>query len=284
MPALQFHPVMALSFEKFTAAFNHAYSDYFTPIVMSVPGFQGLIARESLDLDASVAVLDEHAIVGTGLLGIRGSRGWIGGMGVIPSRRRQGIGRQMMQYLIDQARQRGLAKLQLEVIEANTGAQALYREMGFQDTRYLHVLTREPQDISSTDNTYRVVQQEAEDLLTHYAAFHDTRNCWQRSDLSLQGLVSHAAGFAALDGEHVAGYALGWFDPDGIRLADLATRVTDTTTRHAIAHAVLAHVHTVYPRAHGNAINIADDDPLLQAYLDVGYHTDFRQIEMELML
>jgi GNAT superfamily N-acetyltransferase len=49
--------------------------------------------------------MDNGTIIGTGLLGIRGSMGWIGGMGVVPGRRRQGIGRQMMLYLLDRARE-----------------------------------------------------------------------------------------------------------------------------------------------------------------------------------
>lgn len=281
---MQLVPVMDLSFERFTAAFNRAYSDYFTPIVMTVPAFQALIARENLDLDASVAALDGHEIVGTGMLGIRGDQGWIGGMGVIPSRRRQGIGRHMMQYLLHQARQRGLAELQLEVIEANTGAQALYRTLGFQDARYLHILTRDPQEMTLPSPTYRIVKQEAQVLLAHYTTFHDTQNCWQRSYPSLQGLAPHAEGIAAMEDERVVGYALGWFAPDSIRLADLATHVTIPAARRMIAHALLAYAHTLYPNAHGNAFNVAEDDPLLQAYQDAAYHTEFRQIEMALTL
>lgn len=284
MPALRFEPVMDLSFERFTAAFNRAYSDYFTPIVMTVPAFQALIDRENLDLNASVAALDDGQIVGMGMLGIRGDRGWIGGMGVIPGRRRQGIGRQLMQILLDHARQHDLNTVQLEVIEANTGAQALYRQTGFKAARYLHIVTREPHDMPPGDSAYRVVKQEAAAVLPYYDAFHDTRNCWQRGYRSLEGMAPHAEGLIAVDGDAVAGFAYGWFASDSIRLADLAARVDEPITRRAIAYALLTHAHTVYPLAHGNAFNIGEDDPLLEAYFAAGYRTQLRQIEMELPL
>ncbi|RPJ01801.1 MAG: GNAT family N-acetyltransferase, partial [Chloroflexi bacterium] len=111
MPPVTCCAVSEIDFEDFTAAFNLAYSDYFTRIVMTPTSFRYLMERDDLSFDASVAALDGSAIVGTGLLGIRGKTGWIGGMGVIPNRRRQGVGRQMMRHLLDRARDNGLSEV-----------------------------------------------------------------------------------------------------------------------------------------------------------------------------
>ena len=46
--------------------------------------------------------------------------------------RRKGVGRALILELENIARQRGCAKLTLEVLEKNLGAQVLYRELGFE--------------------------------------------------------------------------------------------------------------------------------------------------------
>jgi ribosomal-protein-alanine N-acetyltransferase len=51
---------------------------------------------------------------------------------VAPRARRQGLARTLMQQLIDEARRRGAEELFLEVRADNEGAQALYRELGFE--------------------------------------------------------------------------------------------------------------------------------------------------------
>lgn len=285
MPTIELRPVSKVDFAAFTRAFNHAYSDYFTPISMTISAFRALIAREDLALDASVtAVDDDGAIVGTGMLGIRGDSGWIGGMGVIPGRRRQGIGRQMMNSLIDHARERGINTLYLEVIEANTGAHALYRDIGFVDRRYLHILNRAPQTLPETPATYHVMEDDPDEVLTHYDTFHDTRNCWQRACPSLSGLAYQAQALSALLPTGVEGYAIGWFTTHETRIADLAVNPALDVQRLEVATALIAHIHGQNPHATGSAYNISGDDPLFPAYEAAGYVTDFRQIEMTLDL
>lgn len=60
--------------------------------------------------------------------------GRIGGMWVDPSRRRQGIGRALLQAVFSWARQRRLKRLELWAPAGNLGAIALYRGAGFIDT------------------------------------------------------------------------------------------------------------------------------------------------------
>jgi len=43
MVPITLHPVSEVDFEQFTSAFNLAYSDYFTPIVMT-PGVSSVAA------------------------------------------------------------------------------------------------------------------------------------------------------------------------------------------------------------------------------------------------
>jgi ribosomal-protein-alanine acetyltransferase len=51
---------------------------------------------------------------------------------VAPRARRRGLARSMLQQLLNEARRRGAEELFLEVRADNGGAQALYRELGFE--------------------------------------------------------------------------------------------------------------------------------------------------------
>ncbi|HVO69098.1 MAG TPA: GNAT family N-acetyltransferase [Aggregatilineaceae bacterium] len=284
MPPVVFRPVSKVDFDAFTAAFNRAYSDYFMPISMTPASFRALMTRDDLDLDVSVAALDNGAIVGTGLLGIRDRRGWIGGMGVIPGYRRQGIGRQMMRYLLDRAREHHLTEVILEVIEDNHAANELYRQIGFEGRRYLLVLDRAPSELPDLPVApYPVETRSLEELLEHYNTFHDTPNCWQRDVPSLAGLGVHQVqSWAAMDNRQVVGYAIGWANAHVLRLVDFAAK--PVPERIAIAQSLLTYLHRQCPNAYGDSYNISEYDPVLPAYEALGYTISFRQIEMQLTL
>ena len=52
-----------------------------------------LVRTFDLDLDASLVAVDDGEPVGLVNLGVRGERGWIGGLGVVAEARRRGLGR-----------------------------------------------------------------------------------------------------------------------------------------------------------------------------------------------
>ena len=76
--------------------------------------------REHVDLTASVVALDDEGEpLGVCLLAIRDTVGWCGGLGVVPAMRRKGLGRELMQRTIEEARARGLERFRLECIDGN---------------------------------------------------------------------------------------------------------------------------------------------------------------------
>lgn len=283
MPEITCRPVSEVDFDDFTAALNAAYADYYVHIEMTPGSLRSMMSRDGIEMDHSVVALDGETIVGTGLLGVRGARGWIGGMGVVPARRRQGIGRQMMHYLMDRARAIRLSTLQLEVIEANHGAHALYENMGFSSVRHLLILARHPVQPPARLSDYQVERFTADEMLDYYEIFHDVANCWQRDLPSLRALSGQTVGWGAFDGsDQLIGYAVGWADTFELRLLDLA--VSPSAARPGAAQALLAVLHQSYPEAQGSIYNVGDDDPVLPAYEAAGYTVSFRQIEMRLAL
>jgi ribosomal-protein-alanine N-acetyltransferase len=81
-----------------------------------------------------VAVTPEADIVGyAGLLAPQGGgEADIQTVAVAASARRRGLGRQLVESLLAEARRRGASEVLLEVRADNPGAQQLYREFGFE--------------------------------------------------------------------------------------------------------------------------------------------------------
>lgn len=98
----------------------------------SAPWSEGAL-REELDNDCACFLVAEHQNMVCGYIGchIVLDEGYIANVAVSPALRRQGIGRQLVQEMIRQAKQRGLAFLTLEVRESNLPAIDLYTSCGF---------------------------------------------------------------------------------------------------------------------------------------------------------
>ncbi len=94
-----------------------------------------------LDLDASRIAFRGGEPVGLGNLGLRGEDAWIGGVGVVSAARRSGVGEALMRALHEQARERGVRRVWLEVIVENTGALALYEKLGYEHVQDVEVWT-----------------------------------------------------------------------------------------------------------------------------------------------
>ncbi len=132
-----------LGLEALAELFTEAYAGYEIPLHVDA----GAIAfmHETFDLvpERSCVAWRSGRPVGVALLGVRGARGWVGGMGVVPAARRSGVGEGLMRALFREAREAGVRHLGLEVLERNTGAKALYEKLGFRALRRLEVLTLE---------------------------------------------------------------------------------------------------------------------------------------------
>lgn len=87
--------------------------------VMALPGVFGLLA------------LVEGAPAGFVLAQILVEEAELLSLGVLPERRRAGLGRLLLQGALDEAGRRGGRRMTLEVAADNGGAQALYRAAGF---------------------------------------------------------------------------------------------------------------------------------------------------------
>jgi ribosomal protein S18 acetylase RimI-like enzyme len=179
---------------------NGIFADYIVPMKLTRPFFLDFLKSVGGDLANVLVALDGERIVGYVNPVIDGQEAWIGGVGVQPTHRRRGLGRDLMLAGEDFARKRGAREISLEVIEGNYGAQRLYESMGYAPTR--KYLTAEGRPIKFEGFGELPSNATMSELLKlHEASYTDT--CWQRR--KPQALVQSARGAESykLDGGFV---------------------------------------------------------------------------------
>jgi ribosomal-protein-alanine N-acetyltransferase len=106
--------------------FDDAWNSYTVGQVMRMPGAFGYVAVVPGGL-----VSGEDLPIGFALASGAADERELLSIGVVPSHRRGGVGRQLVESIIAESILRGAARLFLEVAEDNAGAQRLYRALGF---------------------------------------------------------------------------------------------------------------------------------------------------------
>jgi ribosomal protein S18 acetylase RimI-like enzyme len=178
---LEFRAASSFASDELAALFNEAYADYLVPMRFDEETMRFMVRTFDLDLDAGLVAVEAGNSVGIVNLGVRGDRGWIGGLGVVPSARRRGVGRELMDAVHEQARTRGIRRISLEVIEANEPAFRLYEELGYEMTRWLEIGSLEANgDAASAD------EQPWEQAHARIRELRATAEPWQRDDETLR--------------------------------------------------------------------------------------------------
>jgi GNAT superfamily N-acetyltransferase len=141
MSELELRSARSLTPAERGALFNAAYEGYVLPFHVDEQQLAFMDHVFDLNLDASRVAFRDGEPLGLGNLGLRDEDAWIGGIGVVPGARRSGVGEALMRTLHEQARERGVQRIWLEVIVENTGAFALYEKLGYQVMQDVEVWT-----------------------------------------------------------------------------------------------------------------------------------------------
>lgn len=117
--------------EELADLFTRGYEGYYLPVQVDAAAFRFMVDAWDVDLARS------RVAPGKGFcnLAVRAGRGWIGGIGVVPEARREGLGRALMEAVLELAP----PTVTLEVLEQNEPAIRLYESLGFERTRILEV-------------------------------------------------------------------------------------------------------------------------------------------------
>ncbi len=204
---VELRPSTDLSRGDLAGLFTAAYEGYFVPFAVDEATFGYMVDVFDLDLERSLVAVDGGVPVGLANLGRRGTRTWLGGVGVVQPRRREGIGELLTLGLLDQARAAGATEMLLEVIVENAAAIALYEKLGFVRTRELEVLSLGPEE---TDGT--VAEEAPLDVVrTLIKSRREEPEPWQRDEDTVDRLVDRDPPMQGL----IAGDAAAIYRPGG---------------------------------------------------------------------
>lgn len=135
--SLQFVSAAEYGLERTAEVFTRGYADYFVKIAITPAVLLNMVRVDGVDLAASrIALRDGMAVAAAAVA----RRGWgcrLAGMAVVPEARRARVGRALLDLLAAEAAARGEREMNLEVIQDNTAAVALYETAGFRRMRAL---------------------------------------------------------------------------------------------------------------------------------------------------
>ena len=233
-----------------------------------------------VDLPSSCVIVDaKEEPLGLGMLGVRPARAWITRLGVIASKRKAGVGRLIMNSLIQSAERNKIDTIWLEVIKGNAPAHAMFKRFGFKQTRELLVVRRPPNFTShqteQLDNYIHRITPINNDIALELLAERRSRPNWLNETESMQNLENLEALMVECYGD-----ACGWasFDVGKFQLSRVVVEVLSGDPIKMSA-AILRAIHRHYATKDTVIENIAADDPKWDGFQMHGYFDSFRRIE-----
>jgi ribosomal protein S18 acetylase RimI-like enzyme len=258
--SIELRPASTLPAAERVELFNAAYEGYVIPFRLDEALLQLMTDAFDLDLDASRIAFRNGEPVGLGNLGLRGDQAWIGGVGVIASARRQGIGETLMRALHEEAAARGVTKVWLEVIEQNESAFRLYEKLAYR-------IGREVEVWSLSDEVPEGTAREVPPAQAH-ARVRELRRApepWQRADATLD----HYDDVRGLETESGAAlFRVG----TAVQLLQIAGDDSEELLRTLRGHGTVS------------VLNLPADDPAADSLRALGATPTVRQREMVLDL
>lgn len=130
-----------LPLERLTSLWNEAFQDYYVPMRLTGERYAQLVRRELISLPDSFVALADGEPAGFALAGLRRRDGRLlgydAGTAVVPTRRRLGLARRLMEAMLDRFAELGVERVTLTAVSANRQAIALYQSLGFSELRQL---------------------------------------------------------------------------------------------------------------------------------------------------
>jgi ribosomal protein S18 acetylase RimI-like enzyme len=270
LTAADFHPLYE--------CFLEAFSDYQINLQMTEEQFEQRVKRDGVELELSAGAFDNERMIGFYMNG-RGM--WHGqataydaGTGVVPAYRRSGVAIQLFDFIAPRLKERGIKQYLLEVITSNERAVALYRKLGFEETRTLAALRANEAVKTAGDVEGVSIRQMDEPDWDVFCAYWDGEPSWQNSMDAVERIRNQCQIVGAFVDEKCVGYGI-VFKPSGI-LMQLA--VAQEFRRRGIGRRILASLS-------GDRVlktnNVEEKlKGTLEFYKECGFEIVLRQFEM----
>jgi ribosomal protein S18 acetylase RimI-like enzyme len=250
------------------AALNRVFENYLVPIAFSSEQLHLHMTYNDVDATLSPIWLDDDGeVVAAALLGVRAKRGWIGGFGIAPQYRGQGYAKQLLEHIVQTARQCGLETIALEVLKDNAPAINLYRAGGFAIVRELRSFEKLLENAVMPPGFEQTLPQQFVDEPDR------VRPCWQRERTTLR----NGAASTAVAGTSQT-YAVYRFNARNAQVFKIEANSADDLTSLAQAVAAGRPLQSVM------LLNEPAESAVVDYALTAGWGEPFKQYEMLLKL
>ncbi|MGA9225918.1 MAG: GNAT family N-acetyltransferase [Mesobacillus sp.] len=268
-------------------AYNRGFEGYFYNQTKDIESFSKRFGLDELSPEYSVVAYYEGQPAGIVLSGIKKVNGemvaWNGGTGVAKELRGKGVGRKLMNAVIDIYRENDVRYATLEAISRNESAIELYKKIGYNVKKRLKFLqfneVFNAQIFETPNSNYQIDPVSPQELAAVH--FYQHQSPWQNQNL-------HDASAIVLRDEHnqIAGYSLykkmykeGEIASIGLLQLEVAENRSDTAD---IINTLLKHSFFPLDRAfQRTTVNTPDDKTqLLEILQECGFKEWEEQVWM----
>lgn len=281
-------PVASVGVHNLVGLFNDAYSQYYTEVKVNAGSLAALVYREDICPERSFVAIKQDTPVGIVFLAIRGDHGYICGMGVRQRFQGQGIGELLMRRALEECVSLDLVSVQLEVVDANFRAAALYRKLGFQRVRDVGVFACDSPDAGEAVNSESGLELgtvRAADAVHLVAAFNEMAPAWQNQPASVLKFPGRFSSIVASANGRVLGYLLYGAAGQDLLVADTAASPgLSYSKRHDVVVAMLNEACSKVAPLGARGYNIPVGGYQEEAMVSAGYEVTLALQEMVLCL
>ncbi|MCL2291340.1 MAG: GNAT family N-acetyltransferase [Bacteroidetes bacterium] len=228
-------------FETVFKAFSRAFADY--EIQINAEELKTMLKRRGFDPDLSFAAFEEENIVAFTLNGIGNFNGvkiaYDTGTGTLKEYRGRGLATKVFEHSIPYLKEANISHYLLEVLQQNTKAFSVYRNIGFEITRELNYFVWKNEDIKNEIKNIEIpCSIEKIDIEKHFSVsdFWDFYPSWQNSFESIQRTSEDFISLGAFIDQKLVGYCV--FEPNS---GDITQIAVDTLFRRKGIASLLLH-------------------------------------------
>ena len=209
-------PLTKTNFETIYNAFNQAFADY--EIQLNAEQLHIMLKRRGFNSNLSFAAFENNEIVSFTLNGIGLFNGvstsYDTGTGTLKDYRGQGLATKIFEYSIPYLQAAKVEQYLLEVLQHNTKAVSVYKNLGFETTREFYYFVQKNEnvrnEINIADVPYSVEQIDIEKF-SAIADFWDFHPSWQNSLESVRRASEDFVSLGVFVERQLAGYCI--FEP-----------------------------------------------------------------------
>ncbi|WP_302281921.1 GNAT family N-acetyltransferase [Alistipes finegoldii] len=216
-----------IDFDTLFRAFGRAFADY--EVQLNAEQLRAMLTRRGFDPALSFAAFDGVQIAAFTLNGIGNFNGvptaYDTGTGTLKEYRGTGLATEIFRHSMPHLRRAGVGQYLLEVLQHNTKAVSVYRNLGFETVREFNYFCRANTEIADRGDTPRLphsVRRTDPEKFASISSFWDFTPSWQNSFESIGRAAGDFVSLGVFTEEELAGYCV--FEPASGDVAQIAVK------------------------------------------------------------